>query len=877
MIKKLMMLCVAAMAAMGAMAVVEKSAVWGDWYEAHDIEEICMLNRWDDFAMGANVAIPVTGLTSPILASDVVVTAGTYSEFGRPYVLTEAEMWNRYGAPVLREKNLGNVEFDWYDNVWQNWDAEEDGAYGYELSADIWPNWSQVSGRQWILIPTGVPRSGTHTFSVKINGVEHDNYVVSFVMAEDQEPVPYVYKVSAVVAEGCEAMGKVTGGKTAKAGTKVTLKATVNKGYVFMGWYEDEACTKLCSAPGVDYTKASVKHTVVDDDQTLYAKFKPDGYEGGDGVEVLSSYGPFVPGAEVELNLGLVGYTAKKLPSGLKLNKKTGIVKGKAKKPGEYQVTFTKKGAETLTAKFIVGPMPTITITMEGDTEKCKVTGASKPGKGYLVGKKVSLSAKGPKGTAFTGWFKDGEPWPNETEYLESKLKYVMTEENLSLVARFEKEKMLVACDGLSALIVGEEVSIPITIETQSGVKSVKGSKLPSGLKVKKDKATGEWFVTGKPKKVGVWNATITVTTKSGAVEKLPVAVTVEDEGEVDLPSANHYFKEPLKNGEGEKYVVSVGISNVEDFLPNLKLTRGSLDVSGLPEGLKYDGASGKITGIATKAGTYTVTLTVTDSKMKYVSTITIEVEALPDWVVGTFDGWLQAIYEDSESDNLERIVIGITQVGKLSYKWYSQTDNDVMDEKDISLKKDIYGGYYITINEDWSDWKCDAVLEIKPLEIEGLFVGSIEGGGEGFEKEDGVWYKLFCSVQARQDCWIKAQDTIFSPKFVKGAITLIGMDDMRDWIWDDGYGGYLTLKYSANGAVTTSYSETEGGKAMATGSAQLVPYEVNGNITKAWLYTALKPKGRDAFGVLLFLSIDTSNGNVYGDDVTVEDYLLED
>lgn len=58
----------------------------------------------------------------------------------------------------------------------------------------------------------------------------------------------------------------------------------------------------------------------------------------------------------------------------------------------------------------------------------------------------------------------------------------------------------------------------------------------------------------------------------------------------------------------------------------------------------------------------------------------------------------------------------------------------------------------------------------------------------------------------------------------------------------------------------------------MATRSAQLVPYEVKGNVTKAWLYTALKSKGRE----LLFLSIDTSNGNVYGDDVTVEDYLLE-
>ena len=113
-------------------------------------------------------------------------------------------------------------------------------------------------------------------------------------------------------------------------------------------------------------------------------------------------------------------------------------------------------------------------------------------------------------------------------------------------------------------------------------------------------------------------------------------------------------------------------------------------------------------------------------------------------------------------------------------------------------------------------------------------------------------------------------------PAFVKNAVTTVNMNYMRDDDWDPYYGGYLTLKYGANGAVTTAYSETEGGKATATGSAQLVPYEVDGNITKAWLYTALKPKGRDAFGVLLFLSIDTSNGNIYGDDVVVDDYLLE-
>ena len=36
------------------------------------------------------------------------------------------------------------------------------------------------------------------------------------------------------------------------------------------------------------------------------------------------------------------------------------------------------------------------------------------------------------------------------------------------------------------------------------------------------------------------------------------------------------------------------------------------------------------------------------------------------------------------------------------------------------------------------------------------------------------------------------------------------------------------------------------------------------------------QPKGRDPFGVLLFLEIDTSRGIVYGEDIRVADYLLE-
>ena len=347
----------------------------------------------------------------------------------------------------------------------------------------------------------------------------------------------------------------------------------------------------------------------------------------------LGSFGPYIPGAQMELDLGLIGYKAKKLPSGLKLDKKTGFVKGKARKPGEYISTFTKKDDETHTAKFVVGPLRTITISMEGDIEKCKVTGATKPGKGYLVGKKVTLSAKGPKGTAFNGWFMAGKPWPNESEYLESRVRHVMTEENLSLVARFEKEKMSVLCNRLLKPIpVGREFSTPILIETQSGVKSVKGSKLPTGLKVKKDKSTGAWYIQGKPKKEGVWKSIIKVTAKSGAVEQLAINVTVNDgtSSGGNLTDANGYFTDNLQNGDGEKYSLSMDSGNVDSLLPSLALSSSSakLDVTGLPEGLIYDSSTGKIKGKATKAGSYTVTLTVTDNGSIYISTITIVVGA---------------------------------------------------------------------------------------------------------------------------------------------------------------------------------------------------------------------------------------------------------
>ena len=737
MIKKLMMLCVAAMAAMGAWATGEKSVVLGDWYEALSDNVATTCARWHDFWMGSNVAIPVIGLASPILASDVVVTAGTYSEFGRPYVLTEAEMWNRYGAPVLREKNLGNLGFDRYDNVWQNWKAEEDGAYGYELSADIWPNWSQVSGRQWILIPTGVPRLGTHTFSVKINGVEHNNYVVSFVMAEDQEPEPYgcqvtfnpkggevvednrevvvgksigtlptptrskykflgwytapeggtkisattkvtgdvtyyaqwVYDgsatISVVVADGCEVMGKVTGGKTAKAGTKLTLKATANKGHVFAGWYEDEGFTMPCDSTLIDYRNPSYAYMMGANDKTFYARFEP-------------------VAADTNLNLTVGG----------------------------------------------------VAIT------------------------------------------------PEDTP--------------------------------LKSFTVGSATNLPLVIDSLSLPKAaVKG--LPAGMKftdkpVYKKGSKTEIEVPantiyGTPTKPGVYKVSVKLanTTIKKAIEK---KFTIEVP---NFTAANGYFVDNLDNGIGKKRVLSVGITNIDDFLPSLALNSGTakLAVSGLPAGLKYDAANGRITGIATKAGTYTITFTVTDGKAKYVSTITIEVEALPDWVVGTFEGYFNehgwysySNYNKGYGSDWEAIghfAVSITTTGKVTGKFVKAHETQSFTAALVNVGQDRYEFFADYAAKDGNGWDERGELSFAVVydEYENTHCARIAGellGAENdnqdmpFEREIYGWRNLW-SVK-----------DIPLPKIAKATT-------YSKWYADEEYDIYGTLSLSFSAGRNTVVS----------------------------------------------------------------------
>jgi hypothetical protein len=95
-----------------------------------------------------------------------------------------------------------------------------------------------------------------------------------------------------------------------------------------------------------------------------------------------------------------VGYKVATSVSGLKLNAKTGEITATFKKSGTYEAVLFKPGATLKALRIKVGAMPKLTIKMDGADAGCSVKGAGE----YLMGKKVSLSAKASKEKIFLGF-----------------------------------------------------------------------------------------------------------------------------------------------------------------------------------------------------------------------------------------------------------------------------------------------------------------------------------------------------------------------------------------------------------------------------------------------------------------------------------------
>ena len=333
-----------------------------------------------------------------------------------------------------------------------------------------------------------------------------------------------------------------------------------------------------------------------------------------------------------------------------------------------------------------------------------------------------------------------------------------------------------------------------------------------------------------------------------------------------------------IANDPGEMYSMYVGVQEFD--LPKIRLnSSGTLKVSGLPAGLKYVLGTSSIEGIATKDGIYTVYLTVG----KLVSTFTIEVKPLPDWVVGTFEG----CGYDSEYDG-GRFTCTVSKQGKVLMKaFYADEKGIYADVTEYQLLRFRDGAFEMEDSgsgvdhdgdyEEWTD-----LFVIFEREVNGVSFGSFEGEYYGRweslynEYDYGSWVGAIFGVQ---DVWKKDISFDFLPEIVNGTEMFVDLTGWKEKSFDDVSwnrpvdGCSLRLKFGKNGAVTAAFYEPGATKATGTASATLMPYDRVGNTVKALLTIAIAPKGRHSICVALYRDIDVSRGVVYGDDMTVTDY----
>ena len=284
--------------------------------------------------------------------------------------------------------------------------------------------------------------------------------------------------------------GKVSGSGLCASGKKVTLKATSNKNFSFVGWFDESgdvvATTPTLvidrSAKPTANSKTSTTITGVSGDVTYFAVFQSD---------------PTVS-----------------------------IIVGSSDGDGAEQ---TGKGV----GKYVAGT----------------VTGMGK----YAPGKKVSLKATANKGYVFSYWTwtdADGEQRYSQ----EPSLSFVMGSADVEVQAMFVLNwedaahiYMAVADDDWmssgafpdASVRCGIAVNWPIYLDTLSAA-TVKATGLPAGLKLVQDKETKEYSVTGVPTTVSKTN------TKTGETVPSVVKFTVTTAGKNSRTVEKSIFVKPL-------------------------------------------------------------------------------------------------------------------------------------------------------------------------------------------------------------------------------------------------------------------------------------------------------------------------------------------
>ena len=183
--------------------------------------------------------------------------------------------------------------------------------------------------------------------------------------------ITYWGEYSLTVRSANSKYGSVSGGGWFEPGTKVKISAEAKTGGVFAGWFADKACTIPLdmSDYGYDYRTPTVAIKSPSNNRYVYANFvsvdkAKSSLKFSSATKKLAKTPlKMMAGTAPSVQLGFTSValptvTAKGLPKGLSINKRTGEIAGSPTKPGEYTATVTVKDAAgnkiTQKVKFVV-------------------------------------------------------------------------------------------------------------------------------------------------------------------------------------------------------------------------------------------------------------------------------------------------------------------------------------------------------------------------------------------------------------------------------------------------------------------------------------------------------------------------------------------
>lgn len=411
-----------------------------------------------------------------------------------------------------------------------------------------------------------------------------------------------------------------------------------------------------------------------------------------------------VVGTEIPVGLVTIpsGASVSGLPKGLKVAKESAVdelgaacdsIAGVPTKGGKCTIKVTeKKSGKTALLNVIVADPGSRYITV-----KASDGGTATKSGVYAAGSTLKLSAKASsKNTVFVGWANEAGDWirPAGADARATSLSMVVGESTPAcFTARFEpasqdEAKGVAVVPAADAWTFDEKDGpFEFLFKVDSGsLPKVAIKPVPAGFAFNgaKDILVGEdgeqyyrlVVKDAKKTKPGVYNLAFNVgnaSVKQTPVTNLTLVVKNKRSGLYDLE-----YEKP--------YQVSVGVGDVSQF-PAFAVPGGAnVSVSGLPSGLKYK--NGVITGVATKAGEFTVTITTTTNKVKVVDTVFMSVDALPAQLVGTFNG----VVTNDDVLATEKLVLTATDKGKITAKIgtlsLSQTGWDLC----------AYGKAYVTL-----------------------------------------------------------------------------------------------------------------------------------------------------------------------------------